>query len=425
MCPPTSVPSALESTACSSVVCAAALCMLSVCTLQEAWSGSRLPCAVPGVGLAAARPGAAGSGSCRPHPAVAVSLFGLAGRAEAAVNRKDTHVSNKNTAARGSRSDALLIELFDAAIFGELLRRARQRCTGGEGKGWALLVELPAGNTPRAAVVLQDVPRVQSWGVSSILPADDPYGWVWGVPAPLLVFDERGFRGLADFTLSAVHMDGEQLLRQGFPLPLGTAVCPLLNLSTPSPFCMGSNPARLWGPAPGQETGCKTNHSCNMRESTWSVWSRKPRRAGRLSPGCCQRGRGWLLWVATKPTRVRARHWGTAELLAVSFAMGQGVLQGWRWLSITWVVLQDVIARPGLCLRSLRDARGLSPWLPALPCSPAPPVHLAIWAFLVRLAVWKRFCFGRVNPGSPQDLPPAQHDSLLSSQPPPGSPGER
>lgn len=35
MCPPTSVPSALESTACSSAVCAAALCMPSVCTLQD------------------------------------------------------------------------------------------------------------------------------------------------------------------------------------------------------------------------------------------------------------------------------------------------------------------------------------------------------------------------------------------------------
>lgn len=56
--------------------------------------------------------------------------------------------------------------------------------------------------------------------------------------------------------------------------------------------------AGLQGPAPGQETGCKTNHSCNMRESTWSVWSRKPRGAGRLAPGRCQRGQGWRPWVA-------------------------------------------------------------------------------------------------------------------------------
>lgn len=54
MCPPASVPSALESTVCSSTVCAAALCMPLVCTLQEAWSGSKLPCAVPGMGLAGA-----------------------------------------------------------------------------------------------------------------------------------------------------------------------------------------------------------------------------------------------------------------------------------------------------------------------------------------------------------------------------------
>lgn len=47
-------------------------------------------------------------------------------------------------------------------------------------------------------------------------------------------------------------------------------------------------------------------------------------------------------------------------------------------------------------------------------------------AFPARLGVWKWFCFGRVNPGSPQDLPPAQHESLLSFQPPPSlSPGER
>lgn len=69
-----------------------------------------------------------------------MSLLGLAGGEEAATNRKDTHVSNKNTATRGSRSDALLIELFDAAIFGELLRSARQHCVG-SARGWALSME--------------------------------------------------------------------------------------------------------------------------------------------------------------------------------------------------------------------------------------------------------------------------------------------
>lgn len=63
------------------------------------------------------------------------------------------------------------------------------------------------------------------------------------------------------------------------------------------------SPAGLRGPAPGQETGCKTNHSCNMRESTWSVWSRKPRAAGRLAPGRCQRGQGWRPWVAAAGPR--------------------------------------------------------------------------------------------------------------------------
>lgn len=79
-------------------------------------------------------------GSCRHHPTVAVSLLGLAGGEEAAANRKDTHVSNENTAVRGSRSNALLMELFDAAIFGELLRSVRQHHVGG-GRGWAQLLE--------------------------------------------------------------------------------------------------------------------------------------------------------------------------------------------------------------------------------------------------------------------------------------------
>lgn len=68
-------------------------------------------------------------GSCRLHPTV--SLLGLAGGEEAAANRKDTHVSNENTAVRGSRSNALLMELFDAAIFGELLRSVQQHRVGG------------------------------------------------------------------------------------------------------------------------------------------------------------------------------------------------------------------------------------------------------------------------------------------------------
>lgn len=76
-------------------------------------------------------------GSGHPHPVVAVSLLGLAGGEEAAANRKDTHVSNENTAARGSRNDALLMELFDAAIFGELLRSARQHRAGEGGVGSA------------------------------------------------------------------------------------------------------------------------------------------------------------------------------------------------------------------------------------------------------------------------------------------------
>lgn len=79
-------------------------------------------------------------GSCRHCPTVAVSLLGLAGGEEAAANRKDTHVSNENTAVRGSRSNALLMELFDAAIFGELLRSVRQHHVGG-GREWAQLLE--------------------------------------------------------------------------------------------------------------------------------------------------------------------------------------------------------------------------------------------------------------------------------------------
>lgn len=35
------------------------------------------------------------------------------------------------------------------------------------------------------------------------------------------------------------------------------------------PCCMSPPPCRGF---PGQERGCKTNHSCNMRESTWRLW---------------------------------------------------------------------------------------------------------------------------------------------------------
>lgn len=92
--------------------------------------------------------------SWRHHPTVAVSLLGLAGGEEAAANRKDTHVSNENTTVRGSRSNALLMELFDAAIFGELLRSVQQHCVG----GWQRLSSagegLPALSQPCTAMAL-------------------------------------------------------------------------------------------------------------------------------------------------------------------------------------------------------------------------------------------------------------------------------
>lgn len=51
---------------------------------------------------------------------------------------------------------------------------------------------------------------------------------------------------------------------------------------------------------PGQERGCKMNHSCNMRESTWRLWrSLKTLQLWQAGPGLQQGNWGSLLWVAT------------------------------------------------------------------------------------------------------------------------------
>lgn len=62
------------------------------------------------------------------------------------------------------------------------------------------------------------------------------------------------------------------------------------------PCCMSPPPCRGF---PGQERGCKTNHSCNMRESTWRLWrSLKTLQLWQAGPRLLQRNRGSLLWVA-------------------------------------------------------------------------------------------------------------------------------
>lgn len=44
---------------------------------------------------------------------------------------------------------------------------------------------------------------------------------------------------------------------------------------------------------PGQERGCKMNHSCNMSESTWSLWrSLKTLRLWQAGPGLLPKGPG-------------------------------------------------------------------------------------------------------------------------------------
>lgn len=63
-------------------------------------------------------------------------------------------------------------------------------------------------------------------------------------------------------------------------------------LCVPPPRCGITGPAGLWGPASGQERGCKTNHSCNMRESTWSLRSCKTRRLWQAGPGLLPEGPG-------------------------------------------------------------------------------------------------------------------------------------
>lgn len=267
------------------------------------------------------------------------------------------------------------------------------------------------------------------------------------------------------------------------------------------------SPAGLRGPAPGQETGCKTNHSCNMRESTWSVWSRKPRAAGRLAPGRCQRGQGWRPWVAAAgPRSLRVQEPGLGgkaepcagtpcaprreqgggrcaggmgwvfQLLGCFFflcrmrvvlpparrgnaagaspavgplreaprrqdlpqptcrllllgACGQpdGPAQRPRVLRPSWHLPPAPLVRQGVAALSAHVPRSSSLLPPGRSGSaPVGSFSRSPRAFPARLGVWKWFCFGRVNPGSPQDLPPAQHESLLSFQPPPSlSPGER
>lgn len=62
------------------------------------------------------------------------------------------------------------------------------------------------------------------------------------------------------------------------------------------PWCMLPPPCCGF---PGQERGCKTNHSCNMRESTWRLWrSLKTLQLWQAGPGLLQRNWGSLLRVA-------------------------------------------------------------------------------------------------------------------------------
>lgn len=62
------------------------------------------------------------------------------------------------------------------------------------------------------------------------------------------------------------------------------------------PCCMSPPPCHGF---PGQERGCKTNHSCNMRESTWRLWrSLKTLQLWQAGPRLLQRNWGSLLWVA-------------------------------------------------------------------------------------------------------------------------------
>ena len=62
---------------------------------------------------------------------------------------------------------------------------------------------------------------------------------------------------------------------------------------SPPPRCGIPGPAGLRGPGPGQERGCETNHSCNMRESTWSLRrSLKTLRLWQAGPGLLPEGLG-------------------------------------------------------------------------------------------------------------------------------------
>lgn len=67
------------------------------------------------------------------------------------------------------------------------------------------------------------------------------------------------------------------------------------NTRAVQPCCMSPPPCRGF---PSQERGCKTNHSCNMRESTWRLCrSFKILQLWRAGPRLLQRNWVSLLWM--------------------------------------------------------------------------------------------------------------------------------
>lgn len=91
-----------------------------------------------------------------------------------------------------------------------------------------------------------------------------------------------------------------------------------------------------------QERGCKTNHSCNMRESTWRLWRSLKTL---LAPGFCRGTEahccGWLcwgslLWVAMPGLRScrtciamsQGQHKNTVGHFSVLLPRGNPILAG-------------------------------------------------------------------------------------------------
>lgn len=157
-------------------------------------------------------------------------------------------------------------------------------------------------------------------------------------------------------------------------------------------------PAGLWGSAPGQEGGCKMNHSCNMRESTWSLWrSLKTLRLWQAGPRLLPEGPGLAAAgghagaesCRTRVAMSQGRNGNTAGHFSGAGATGKPLAN--RTCQSppadcafpSEPVASRAALRPTHCARARRHVRVDTPYGPCALWGPALPViflfHLLFW----------------------------------------------